>query len=73
MKAKLKQGKKVLKKKTVTFKFKGKKYKAKTNKKGIAKVTVKKNVIKKLKAGKNYRYAITYLKDTVKRTVKVRR
>ena len=73
LKAKLKQGKKVLKKKTVTFKFKGKKYKVKTNKKGIAKVTVKKNVIKKLKAGKKYRYAITYLKDTVKRTVKVRR
>ena len=73
LKAKLKQGKKVLKKKTVTFKFKGKKYKAKTNKKGIAKVTVKKNVIKKLKAGKKYRCAITYLKDTVKRTVKVRR
>ena len=73
MKAKLKQGKKVLKKKTVTFKFKGKKYKAKTNKKGIAKVTVKKNVINKLKAGKKYRYAITYLKDIVKRTVKVRR
>ena len=73
LKAKLKQGKKVLKKKTVTFKFKGKKYKAKTNKKGIVKVTVKKNVINKLKAGKKYRYAITYLKDTVKRTVKVRR
>jgi len=73
LKAKLKQGKKVLKKKTVTFKFKGKKYKAKTNKKGIAKVTVKKNVINKLKAGKKYRYAITYLKDIVKRTVKVRR
>ena len=73
LKAKLKQGKKVLKKKKVTFKFRGKKYKAKTNKKGIVKVTVKRNVIKKLKAGKKYKYRITYLKDSVKRTVKVRR
>ena len=71
--AKLKEGKKVLKNKKVTFKFKGKKYKAKTNKKGIAKVTIKKNVIKKLKAGKKYKFTITYLKDTVKRTVNVRR
>ncbi|WP_462315486.1 hypothetical protein [Methanobrevibacter sp.] len=69
----MKQGKKVLKKKKVTFKFRGKKYKAKTNKKGIVKVTVKRNVIKKLKAGKKYKYRITYLKDSVKRTVKVRR
>jgi hypothetical protein len=71
--AKLKQGKKALKNKKITFKFKGKKYKAKTNKKGIAKVTIKKKVIKKLKAGKKYKFTITYLKDTVKRTVKVRR
>jgi hypothetical protein len=71
--AKLKEGKKVLKNKKVTFKFKGKKYKAKTNKRGIAKVTIKKNVIKKLKAGKKYKFTITYLKDTVKRTVNVRR
>ena len=49
LKAKLKQGKKLLKYKKVTFKFKGKKYKVKTNKKGIAKLTIKQNVIKKLK------------------------
>jgi len=42
---------KALKGKTVTFKFSGKTYKAKTNSKGIAKVTVKKSVLKKLKAG----------------------
>ena len=71
--AKLKQGKKPLKKKIVIFKFKGKKYKAKTNKKGIAKVTIKKNVINKLKTGKKYKFTIAYLKDTIKRIVKVKR
>ncbi|MBR3155360.1 MAG: Ig-like domain repeat protein, partial [Methanobrevibacter sp.] len=71
--AKLKQGKKALKNKKIIFKFKGKKYKAKTNKKGIAKVTIKKNVIKKLKVGKKYKFAVTYLKDTIKRNVKVKR
>ena len=41
LKAILKQGKKALKYKKVTFKFKGKNHKAKTNKKGVAKVTIK--------------------------------
>ena len=40
--ATLKKGKIPLKNKKITFKFNGKKYAAKTNKKGIAKVTVKK-------------------------------
>ncbi len=73
LKATLKEGKKALKNKKVTFKFKGKKYKAKTNKKGIAKVTIKKSVLKKLKAGKKVTYQVTYLKDTVKRSVKVKK
>lgn len=73
VKATLKEGKKALKNKKVTFKFKGKKYKAKTNKKGVAKVTIKKSVLKKLKVGKKVNYQVTYLKDTVKRTVKVKR
>ncbi|MEE1335938.1 hypothetical protein [Methanobrevibacter sp.] len=73
LKANLKQGKKALKNKKVTFKFKGKKYTAKTNKKGIAKVTIKKNVIKKLKAGKKYSYKVTYLKNTIKKYIKVKR
>ena len=64
---------KYLKKKTVTFKFNGKKYKAKTNKKGVAKVTIKSSVLKKLKVGKKIKYQVTYLKDTVKRTVKVKK
>ncbi|WP_407392187.1 hypothetical protein [Methanobrevibacter sp.] len=71
--ATLKKGKTPLKKQKVTFKFNGKKYKAKTNKKGIAKVTIKKTVLKKLKAGKKLTYTATYKKDTVKKTVKVQK
>jgi hypothetical protein len=73
LKATLKEGKKALKGKKVVFKFKGKKYKAKTNKKGIAKVTIKKSILKKLKVGKKIKYQVTYLKHTVKRTVKVKK
>ena len=73
LKATLKEGKKALKGKKITFRFKGKKYTKKTNKKGIAKVTIKKKVLKKLKKGKKVTYKATYLKDTVKRTVKVKK
>ena len=64
---------KYLKNKKITFKFNGKKYTAKTNKKGIAKVTVKASALKKLKAGKKITYQATYLKDTVKKTAKVKK
>ncbi len=46
--------------KVITFKFKGKIYKATTNSKGIAKIKIKKSVLKKLKAGKKYKINITY-------------
>ena len=72
LKATLKINGKKVKGKKITFKFKGKTYKAKTNKKGMAKVTVKKNVIKKLKKGKKYTVKVTYKKDTIKTTVKVK-
>ncbi|MBE6502195.1 MAG: hypothetical protein E7Z79_07105 [Methanobrevibacter thaueri] len=68
-----KVNKKYLKKKTVTFKFNGKKYKTKTNAKGVAKVTIKSNILKKLKVGKKITYQATYLKDTVKKTAKVKK
>jgi hypothetical protein len=72
--ATLKKGKKAIKGKWITFKFKGKTYKkVKTNKKGIAKLTIKKSVLKKLKVGKKVTYHATYLKDTVKRTAKVKK
>ena len=64
---------KAIKGKVIKFKFKGKTYKAKTNSKGVAKVTVKKNVIKKLKKGKKYTFTATYIKDVVKGKVTVRK
>jgi len=67
------KNKKVIKNKQVTFKFNGKTYKAKTNSKGIAKITIKSSILKKLKVGKKVTYQATYLKDTVKKTVKVQR
>jgi cell division protein ZapA (FtsZ GTPase activity inhibitor) len=59
--------------KKLTLKFKGKTYKAKTNSKGIAKFTIKKKVIKKLKAGKKYKYSVTYISNIVKGKVKVKK
>ncbi|MBE6511591.1 MAG: hypothetical protein E7Z75_00365 [Methanobrevibacter olleyae] len=70
---KLTKGKTLLKNKKVTFRFRGKNYTARTNSKGIAKVTIKRSVIKKLKAGKKYTVKITYLKNSIKRTVKVKK
>lgn len=64
--ATLKQGKKVLSKKKITFKVNGKKYSAKTNKRGIAKVN-----LKNLKVGRNKIYT-SYAGLTVKNTIKIR-
>ena len=61
-----------LKGKVIKFKFNGKTYKAKTNKKGIAQITIKKNVINKLKKGKTYAFKVTYVKNTIKSTVKIK-
>ncbi len=72
LKATLKINGKAVKGKTITFKFNGKTYKVKTNKKGVAQKTLNKKVIKKLKKGKTYAVKVTYLKDTIKTTVKVK-
>jgi invasion protein IalB len=47
--------------------------KAKINKKGVATFKLKKNVLKKLKVGKKYKYRVTYGKDKVTKKIKVRR
>ena len=71
--ATLKKGKQAMASKTITFKFNGKKYVKKTNRNGIAKVTIKKSVLSKLKVNKKLTYSATYSKDTVKKTIKVKR
>ncbi|WP_458453510.1 hypothetical protein [Methanobrevibacter sp.] len=71
LKATLKLNKKAKKGLKVTFKFNGKKYTAKTDKGGVAKVTIKKNILKKLKRGKKVKYSVNYSFKTVSRTVKV--
>ena len=73
IKATLKINKKAVKGKKLTFKFKGKKYTAKTNKKGTAKITIKKKVLKKLKVGKKVKYQVKYGKKVVKRTAKIKK
>ena len=62
---------KAVKGKLIKFKFNKKTYSAKTNYKGIAKVTIKKAVLKKLKAGRKLTYQASYGKTVKKITVKV--
>ena len=69
----LKLNKKAKKGLKLTFKFNGKKYTAKTNKKGFAKVTIKKKVLKKLKVGKKINYQVNYSFIAVKKTAKVKK
>lgn len=64
---------KAIKGKKIILKFKSKTYNAKTNKKGIVTFKIKKNVIKKLKAGKKYTFKVTYVKNTVQKRVIVKK
>ncbi|WP_405295271.1 hypothetical protein [Methanobrevibacter sp.] len=59
--------------KKVTFTFNGKKFTGTANKNGVAKVTVKSKVLKKLKVGKKVKYQAQYLKTTAKKTAKVKK
>ena len=59
---------KVLKAKKITFKFKGKTYKAKTNKKGIASIKIK----NKYKSGK-YSVITRYKEIKIKNTVNIKK
>lgn len=66
-------GGKAVRDKKVTFAFNGKKYTAKTNKKGVAEATIPVKVTKALKVGKKYTITATYADVTVKQTVKVKK
>ena len=63
----------MLKGKKITFKFNGKTYKAKMGKNGVAKVIIKKNILKKLKVGKKVKYQAKYGKLIVKKTSNVKK
>ena len=68
-----KVAKKLLKGKKLVLKLNGKKFVAKTNKKAIATFKISKNVIKKLKIGKSYKYVVVYSKDSITKKIKVLR
>ena len=73
LKATLKTSKgKAIAGKKVTFILKGKHYKVKTNKKGLAKVTLKKKVIKHLKRGKKYKLMVKVITNYVYGSVKAK-
>ena len=69
----LKKGSKPLSGKTITFKFNGKTYTAKTDSKGIAKVIIKSSILKNLIIGKKITYQVIYGKLSAKRTATVKR
>ena len=71
IKATLKNGKTPIKNKVVRFNFNGKAYSVKSDKYGVAKITVTKALLNKLKVGKVVTYQATYIKNTVKQSVKV--
>lgn len=71
--ATLKHAKKALKSKKVTFKFNGKKYTAKTNAKGVAKVKIPKSALKGLAAGKTVKYSVSYGKAILSKKATVKR
>ena len=73
LKATLKINGKAKKGLKVKFKFNKKTYTAKTNKKGIAKVTIKAKVLKKLKVGKKVKIQVSYGKTVKKMSVKVKK
>ncbi len=71
--ATLKINNKKAKNKLVIFKFKGKTYKKRTNKYGIAKLTIKKSVLKRLKVKKMVTYQVSYGKKTIKKRAVVKK
>lgn len=73
IKVKLKVDGKKAKYKNVKLKFNKKTLKVKTNRKGVAKFTISKKVLKKLKVGSQVTYKASYGGKTVKKIVEVKR
>lgn len=73
LKATLKVNKKAYKGLTVKFKFNKKTFEAKTNKNGVAEVTIKRSMYKNLKVGQKVKYKVSYGKTTEKATAYVQR
>ena len=73
LKSTLKVKDKIKKGVKVTFKFNNKKFKVKTDSKGVAKLTIDKSVLKKLKVGSKVTYAVEYNKKIVKKSASVMR
>lgn len=57
----------------ITFKFNNKTYIVKTDSKGVAKVTIKQSVLKKLAVGQKVTLEATYKKDTISKILKVKK
>ena len=66
------QGISPLNKQKLKIKLNGKKYKVKTNKKGVTYLKFNKKVLNKFKKGKKYSYIISYKSDKLKRYIKVK-
>ena len=64
---------KYLKSKQISLKLNGKKYSAKTDKNGLAKIKIDKNAIKNLKINKKYSVEISYLKDVIKKEITIKK
>ena len=71
--ATLKKGSAALKSKQVTFRFNGNAFKAKTNSKGIAKISLTRAVLKRLVVGKKVSYSARFKSFTSKRIALVLR
>ena len=71
--ATLKKGSTPIKNAVIAFKFNGKTYKVKTNKNGVAQLTISKKIINSLKIGKKITYQATYSGLTAKQTAVVKK
>ena len=68
-----KVGGEYIKGKYVSIKFNGRTFKVKTNSKGVGVFKLNKNLFAKLPVGKKYSYKVIYGKDSVMKTINIRK